>query len=61
MVKPFRKPNKPAAAGKSPKGRSPAAKAVPSKPLNTSKGQFTFTMVTDGCYIEHKVSFSPPT
>ena len=23
--------------------------------LKTNKGVFTFTMVTDGCYVEHKV------
>ena len=44
------KPNTPRSGNKSPKpGQGP---------LNTSKGQFTFTMVSDGCYIEHKVILS---
>lgn len=58
--------NNRAAAKKSPTGAAPGAKKSPRPgsagkspkgpgPLNTSKGQFTFTMVTDGCYIEHKV------
>jgi len=37
------------------KSKSPPAKQQAlNKPLSTSKGQFSFTMVTDGCYIEHK-------
>jgi len=48
------------------KSKSPPAKKSPGqkspgggggglgKPLSTSKGVFTFTMVADGCYIEHK-------
>ena len=42
--------------GKSPKGPPPKGQG----PLNTSKGQFTFTMVTDGCYVEHKVREQQP-
>lgn len=54
------KPKGKSPPGKSPPGKSPQGKKSPqgppagNKPLNTSKGQFTFTMVTDGCYIEHK-------
>ena len=64
MGKINKKPNsarspKPAApGGKSPGkggGKSPQGGMKPGMPLNTSKGVFTFTMVTDGCYIEHKV------
>ena len=43
----------PGSAGKKVPGQQ---QQPPVKPLNTSKGQFTFTMVTDGCYIEHKVA-----
>lgn len=39
---------------KSPRGTTPPGKPNANKPLNTSKGQFSFTMVADGCYIEHK-------
>jgi hypothetical protein len=39
---------------------SPAQKQNPNKPLSTAKGVFTFTMVADGCYIEHKVCMATP-
>lgn len=56
-------------AGKSPAGKSPSGKGagkspqnsargkspMNTKPLSTAKGTFSFTMVADGCYIEHKV------
>lgn len=65
MVKTARGPGKaksprPGSAGKSPQnsargGKSPQAGGGNNGPLKTSKGVFTFTMVADGCYIEHKV------
>jgi hypothetical protein len=73
MVKSARGPGKPksprpgSAGKKSPGGKSPQASARGAKspqsggvngPLKTSKGVFTFTMVADGCYIEHKVGSS---
>ena len=43
-------------AGKAPGkgGGKPGTPKPGQGPLNTSKGQFSFTMVADGCYIEHK-------
>jgi len=57
MVKPgAKKSPRPASAGKGSGGKGSGGKSPrPGQgPLNTAKGQFTFTMVTDGCYIEHK-------
>lgn len=48
------------ARGKSPpnSGRGGGGGAS-SRSMNTAKGVFSFTMVTDGCYIEHKVHCGP--
>ena len=40
---------------KAPGGKAPAPGGGGPGPLKTSKGTFSFTMVADGCYIEHKV------
>ena len=62
MVARSRPAGKAPGSKKSPAGKkSPQAPQGGNKPLNTSKGQFTFTMVTDGCYIEHKVRRFTPT
>ena len=57
------------AAKKGPAGKGPAGKGPrnnnnkpnnnnTNQPLRTAKGTFSFTMVTDGCYIEHKVRWA---
>ena len=70
MVKTARGPGKsprgksPGSAGKSPQASARGGKSPQSGggngPLKTSKGVFSFTMVADGCYIEHKVCACKP-